>query len=80
MLWGYNVGLHVGLNEKPVLDLSQCVSVTRYEDGSFVCDPDGEQKANTSPLEVGENSGMQKSQNEIQNTISGNALQPARGE
>lgn len=44
----FNLGLEWGLTSKPVIDLSQCQILTRYEDGSFECDPDGTEKADLS--------------------------------
>ena len=76
LLWGYNVGLDIGLKSKPVLDLSACTTVTKYEDGSFVCDPD-RPEVETPSIPVMENQQMQDSPNTVQNTQPASTLQPA---
>lgn len=75
---GLNLGLSYGLTAKPTLDLSQCQIITRYEDNSLVCDPDGlETDAEaTAPLETATD-GIQGSPNTIQVTADAHTLQPA---
>lgn len=74
---GVNVGLEMGLSAKPTIDISQCQLLTRYEDGSFDCDPDGvEQNTNTS-MSLGTFEGYQPATNTTQVTADGALLQPA---